>query len=357
MFIHTAREGFDPMSFFEAVPLCQGLFFRRWQERYGRRFVTLVLDDGDGVAQVSVQCFEYVLPVIGSLWTAPLGPIGSFDSDDAERAFYEELRSLCTAISPRTIALRLQKKPEFSSVRMVVAERSGGSFMQPSVEEVVSLEEGVEDVVSNFSNSVRRILRRYEQGRCEDVRFHVERSDFKQHFVVVYGLLEELARTKKFSLHAQSYYEALFEELQAHPESGFLVLGYVAGEDSPVSFMLVVYAGSEAYHLFSATSAAGYDADLPVLAHYIAIKEAKEKGMSRFNLGGVATASSSSVGDLSLFKQKFGGERIEHQASMDIVASGWRYALFRFLRTRFMLVLRRLVMRFYKMVEVELQTE
>ncbi len=357
MFIHTAREGFDPAACFDVVPLYQGLFFRRWQERYGRKVVTLVSDDSDDAVHVSVQCFEYVLPVVGSLWVAPLGPIGSFRSESAEKAFYNELRSLCTEISPKTVALRVQKEPEFSSIRMVLAERSGGSFVQPPVEEIVSLEESVEDMVGGFSKNVRRVVRRYEQGKCEGVRFHIERSDFKQYFAVVYDLLEQLARTKKFGLHSRMYYEALFEELQAHPENGLLVLGYVADEESPVSFMLVLYTGSEAYHLHSAASVAGYESDMPILTHYVAFKEAKERGMSRFNLGGITSTSQSSAGDLSVFKKKFGGEQIEHPLSMDIVVSGWRYALFRFLRLRLMLALRRLVLRFYKMVEVELQAE
>ena len=355
MFIHTPHEKFDPVAYFDMVPLYQGVFFRHWQERYGRKVVSLVLDEGgDAVARVSVQCFEYVLPVVGSLWVAPLGPLGSFDSDDAERAFYQELRSQCAAISPKTIALRVQKQPEFSSVRMVSAEQSGGSFMQPSVEEVISLEGSVEDVVSGFSRSVRKVVRRYEQGRYEDVRFHIERSDFKQHFSAVYDLLKQLARNKKLELHPRSYYEALFEELQARPENGALVLGYGAKEESPASFMLVLYTGSEAYHLFSATTAFGYASDMPVLAHYLALKEAKEKGVRRFNLGGVMSASSESIGDLSLFKKKFGGEQVEHSLSMDIVVSGWRYALFRFLRLRPLLVLRRAAVRFYRTIEVEL---
>ena len=354
MFIHTVREKFDPAVSFGIVPLYQGLLFRRWQDQYGRKVVALVAEDGDGAVQVSVQCFEYVLPVVGSLWVAPLGPIGSFGSESAERAFYKELRSLCVEISPKTIALRVQKKLEFSSMRTVSAERSGGSFVQPFVEEVISLEVEVEDIVSNFSKNTRRVVRRYEQGEYDDIRFHIEKSDFMQHFAVVYDLLEQLAHAKRFSIHSREYYEALFEALQAHPESGVLVLGYVAGDEKLASFMLVVYTGLEAYHLFSAASVVGYESDMPVLSHYIALKEAKEQGVSRFNLGGVTSTAFGSSGDLSLFKRKFGGERVEHPPSMDIVVSGWRYALFRLFRFRLALLLRRLVLRFYKAVQVEL---
>ena len=122
MFIHKASEGFDPEKHFNEVPLYQGLFFRRWQERYGRNVVALVADDSDSKVRVFVQCVEYILPIAGSVWVAALGPLGSFSSDSGEEAFYKELQSLCTEISPKTIAVRVQKKPEYSRMRMTQAE-------------------------------------------------------------------------------------------------------------------------------------------------------------------------------------------------------------------------------------------
>ena len=173
----------------------------------------------------------------------------------------------------------------------------------------------------------------------------------------MYNLFEHLARTKKFGLHPRAYYEALFEELQEHPENGTLVLGYIDTEEKPISFVLVLHVGTEAYHLYSATSAKGYEHNVPTLALYTALKEGKEHGATRYNLGGTTSMSSQSIGDFSAFKKKFGGERIEHPLSMDIVVSGWRYAIFRFLRLRTILATRRLVMRLYKMIEVELNAE
>ena len=334
MFIHKASEGFDPNDHFDEVSLYQGLFFRRWQERYGRRMVVLVADDGDGDGAVRafVQCVEYVLPVVGSVWVAALGPLGSFDSDRSEEMFYRELRSLCVEVAPKTVAVRVQKEPEYDLVKMVRAERLGGSFVQPFLEEVVSLEERMEDIVSGFSGNTRRIVRRYERGEIEDIRFYTEKTDFKKHFDVVYELLEQLARRKKFGIHSREYYVALFDTLQAYPENGMLVLGYIDGEEKPVSFVLVLHTSTEAYHLHSASSAVGYDHNMPTLTHYIALRDGKKRGAKRYNLGGTMSASPQSAGDLSVFKKKFGGEQVEHPLSMDIVVSGWRYAVFRFLR-------------------------
>ena len=357
MFIHKASEDFDPQKHFDAVPLYQGLLFRKWQERWGRQVVALVGDDGEGAVQVFAQCVEYVLPVVGSLWVAALGPLGSFDSGKTEAAFYRELRSLCTELAPKTAAVRVQKEPAYDLVRMARAERSGGSFVQPFVEEAVSLEADIEDIVSNFSGGTRRIVRRYEQGVFEGVRFHVEKTDFTKYFDSVYALFEQLAHRKKFGMYPRAYYEALFAELDARPENGTLVLGYIDGVEEPVSFVLVLHTNAEVYHLYSASSDVGYEHDLPALIQYIVLQDAKKCGARRYNLGGVVSTSSSGTRGLSTFKKKFGGERVEHPYPRDIIVSGWRYAVFRLMRLPGVSEVRRWLVRFYTSVQVELDRE
>ena len=355
MFIHKASEEFDPSEHFDTVPLYQGALFRRWQERYGRNVVSLVADNGDNKVRAFAQCVEYILPKIGSIWVAALAPLGSFDSGSSEEVFYKELRSLCVEIEPKTIAVRIQRKPEHSHIRMTQAERVGGSFVQPYIEEAVPLEEDIEDIIRNFSGNTRRIVRRYERGEIEGVRFHIEKTDFKKHFNEVYALFKQLAQRKKFGMHEQKYYELLFEELNTHPKNGTLILGYVDGEEKPVSFVLVIHTKGEAYHLYSASSSTGYEHNTPTLAHYIAIRDSKKHDAKRYNLGGTASASPRSAGDLSTFKKKFGGKRIKHPQSVDIVVSRWRYTLFRFFRLKMISGIRRLIVRLYKTVKVELE--
>ena len=355
MFIRKPNESFDPEKHFDTVPLYQGLFFRRWQERYGRAVVSLIADDTDNTTQAFVQCVEYTLPVIGSVWVAAQGPIGAFSTAAGEEAFYRELCALCTDITPKISHIRVQR--DTGSVRSVRAERCGGSFTQPFMEEVIALERDLEDIISDFAGNTRRKVRRYERGQCEDVRFHIEQSQFSKHLQAVHTLLAGLASSKKFNLHPYAYYEALFAELDARPACGVLVLGYLEGNENPVSFVLGLRTGPEVYHLYSATAAAGYEYDMPTIAHYITLKHAKEQGATTYNLGGTDSASSRSIGNLAAFKKKFGGKQITYPDSYDVVVSRRRYYLFRFLRLRWVLAVRRIIVRLYKKVEVELQAE
>ena len=350
MFIRKVDGLFDPVEHFDTVPLYQGLFFRRWQEQVGRNVVTLVAEDSDKKVRVYVQCVEYVLPVVGSVWVAALGPLGSFDSAVSEEEFYKELRSLCSEVSPAVSHIRFQKMPIFNRTHVVCAERTNGIFIQPLVEQVFSLDRGFDDITDDFSVNTNRLVRRHEEGKCDGIRIHTERKYFKNHMETVYSLLEE-SRQKKSVLYSYRCYEALFEELDAKPEYGMLTLGYIEGQEKPVSFVLTVYIDSEAYHLFSGTSSAGYEYNLPTLVFYTVLKEVKEQGIKRYRVGDTGSVLSE---DLFILQEEFGGEKVECSVLCDNVISGWRYYLFRFLRLNPVLSTRRLLTRFYRAAEVDL---
>lgn len=357
MFVYKVDDSFDPEKYFNTVPLYQGLFFKRWQERCGQNVVALVANDSENKARVYIQCVEYVLPVVGSVWVAAQGPLGSFSSTVGEEAFYRELCSLCSEISPKTSHIRFQKAPISQLVRAVRAEQAGGVFIQPFAEQVFSLERDFEDVADDFSGSTSRLVRRYEEGKCEGVQFHIEETDFRKYSEDVYSLLKESEKSvpdKKFTLHPYIYYEALFEALNENPECGMLVLGYIKGHKEPVTFVLTVYTGSEAYHLFSGTSSVGYENNMPTLALYTVLKEVKKRDVKRYKIGDTDSVSSD---DLSVLQEEFGGEEVKHTVLYDSIVSGWRYYFFRFFRLHWIRAVRHLLMRFYKAVEVELASE
>ena len=357
MFIRKVDGSLNPEKYFDTVPLYQGLFFRQWQERFGRNVLTLVMDESEKKVTVYIQCVEYVLPVVGSVWVATQGPLGSFSSVVGEESFYAELRSLCTEVSPKISHIRFQKKPISPQVRVAKAELEYGTFMQPFAEQVISLTGEFADIVDNFSVSTSRLVRQYEEGKCEGVRFQVEKEKFTEHLKVVYALFVESEKSvpsRESFLRPYAYYMSLFEELDAHPERGMLVLGYVEGQESPVSFALTVFTDSEAYHVFSGTSSDGHACDVATLVLYTVLKEAKEQGAKRYIIGDTDAVSSD---DLSVLQEEFGGKESKNTVLHDVVVSGWRYYLFRFLRLHRILAVRRLLTRLYAAIQVELTTE
>ena len=354
MFIHSPPDSFDPEEHFEDVPLHQGKFFRQWQSAYGRKTVLLSASDTGGKVRMFVQCVEYVFPLIGSVWYAARGPVGSCDSAESEAVFHRELRRVCLKQSPATSHIRLEREPAFGAVRTAYSEHDAGTFMQPPAERVVPLEGSVDDVVSGFAKRTKQIIRRYEQDHGT-IRFAAEKINFLPHLGRFHRLLEETAVVKGFSLHPLPYYESLFSCLNANPEYGTLVTGYLGKE--PVSTVLITYTAREAYHLFAGSAVSGYADNMPTLTLYHAMKEAKKQGAVRYNLGGVSVDRSGNLAALSVFKGKFGGETVVYDRPRDYTVSVWRYGLFRVMRLSFIAKFRRFAVRWYRLIARELSRE
>ena len=355
MYVHQPAEDFDPEQCFDDVPLHQSIFYRTWKQTDGHRVIALADSDESGAVRAYVQCVEHTLPMVGSVWIADRGPLGTFDTPAIEAEFYRELRRLCAGEAPAS-HLRLQRVPPNDLIRSFPSEQVPGSFTQPIAERIISLDGDLEHITASFSASTRRQIRSYERDK-NGIRLQVERVDFMSRFSDVYDIFLRTSEEKKFSLHDRSHYEALFSELVKTPERGALILGYIDSvSKKPVSAVLVVYTGSEAYHLFVGNLPEGYDRDMPTITLYAALREAKEQGLRRYNLGGVAGGASSSLDALSIFKKKFGGDVVHYDRQRDIVISFWRYGLFRFLRLPVVIDIRRLLIRWYRSAVVEVRS-
>ncbi len=354
MLIYAPPHTFDPEKHFRNVSLNQSLCFRNWKEACGHRTVSLVVSDPSGTPKVYIQCIAYRVPLTGTLWVAVRGPVGSFSDRNIEIAFYGELRRLCVEAEPRTSHIRVQYPP--SAQRTVPAEQTPGSFNQPSAEQIVQLDGDMDDIVNRFAKNTKRMVRNFERNR-QGIRFHIETTDFRTHLSAVHDLLMQAALLKGFSPHPYAYYETLFDTLTKNPEYGSLVLGYLPDDKKPVSAVLTMYTGTEAYQLISGNDVRGYNAGMPTFAMYLAIREAKKQGLRRYNLGVVSSGSYAqrSLKSQSLFKEKFGGAVVDHGHPRDIVVSMWRYWLFRFMRLYPVTVARRVAARSYRAVMVELR--
>ena len=290
MFVYSPPDTFNPEKHFKSVPFYQGVFFKRWQEANGRDVISLAVDVEGGETIAYIQCVEYVFPIVGSVWVAAQGPLGTFESIHMEEVFYTELKRVCAAASTSSSHVRIQRTPSAHHIHTISAEKYSGDIMQPFSEQSIVLDEPLDDIIVRFSNPTRDIVKRYEHDK-DLVQFVVERINFTQYLVDVYDLLVASNEAGECTLQSFKYYETLFSELQVNPEYGMLALCYIRGKKKLVSATLVLYSGGEAFHLFSCNSKESYSYDVPTLSLYTAIKESKEQRLERFNLGDIASST------------------------------------------------------------------
>jgi lipid II:glycine glycyltransferase (peptidoglycan interpeptide bridge formation enzyme) len=102
----------------------------------------------------------------------------------------------------------------------------------------------------------------------------------------------------------------------------------------------VIFYGKEAVYHYGASTDEGRHYPGAYLIQWEAIKEAKKRGMTRYNFWGVAPENNANhrFSGLSLFKRGFGGEDFEYLHAQDLIINYPRYLvnyLVEFLRKKF----------------------
>ena len=324
MLIHQPSDDFIVEDHFIKVPLHQGTIYRRWQNNYKRKVVSVVIEDNKK-AYTYIQCIGVTVPRIGTLWTATNGPLGSFSDIDICEQFYKTLTNLCCREATDTIAIRIQYTPLSRYVRTTPAEKSNSVYLQPYHEYIVDISGSMNEVISRFSKNTQRIIKN-EQVIC-----NVYKSNFLEHFSIFYNLIRATATKKNFTLHPKEYYKSLFETLEKNKELGFLVVAFDEHKN-PLATSLIICTGDQAYYLFGGSDEAGAYLNASVSVQVASMREAKARKKSAYNLGAVASPSTPHLKKLSIFKKKFGGETVIQESPKDIVVSKKRYYIFRLTR-------------------------
>ena len=339
MFIHSPTSVFDPEQFFPEVPFQQSRFYANWQEAYGREVLRLLIEDKHQKKIAYVQCVSCEFPVVGKVWYAARGPIGTFPSIKSEEVFYEELTDLCR--SKGGTFIRFQKKVTSQYVALTKAEKKPAVFMPPNTECMLPLTNSFEDTIAHFGKSMRPDARK----KNENLKHIIVTEDALDHLNTCYDLLNKSAEKGNFSLHPFSYYKALFKTIATYPNKGFIVLTTMqesSGELVYVSVNIYLHTGKECYFLFGGNDERGFPEQASMFNQIAAIEEMHRRGVKQYNMGGIADAHTPELASVTTFKMKFGCTPVEHKDTFDIPLRYFRYVLFRVLRLRVFVYIRKL---------------
>lgn len=288
-----------------------GAFLQSWewgefQQAVGRK-VERVLIEGDGGVMVA-QAVQLDLPFGWRYWMLPKGPLGSL---------------------PMTRMLKELKRGLFPPgvfVRVEPAENPGGwpvKDMHPSTSSVIDLTQGMDAIVAGMKQKTRYNIRLAEKkGVTVRIAGAEAFEDFQR-------LMEQTAVRDHFSLHPMEYYRTMLTALQGDVKA-FLAFADYDGRPLAVTLM-IDFLGQRTY-LHGASSNLHRNVMAPYLLHQELMKDAIAKGMTTYDLYGVAPVGS---GDdhpwagITRFKQGFGGETVSMPGTFEVPLSMPTYLLFR----------------------------
>ena len=177
---------------------------------------------------------------------------------------------------------------------------------------------------------------RYEIKKGIKENIKITTSTDEKDIQKFYDLQIETAKRQKFVPFS---YKFLHEQFKIFAENGNVLLYKAEFENKLLAQAFIIFYGREAVYHYGASTDEGRHYPGAYLIQWEAIKEAKNRGMTRYNFWGVAPEGNSDhrFAGLSLFKRGFGGEDFQYLPAQDLIINKPKYLLnyiVEFLRNR-----------------------
>lgn len=273
---------------------------------------------------------EHTLPIVGKYWYVPRGPIVSGDGE-RNMGHDEEVRNLIFEAKKRGVGwIRIEPESE-ATIRMIsgvtqIPIRRAPHDMQPRETLVLSISSTEEEIIGRMKSKTRYNIRLAERKGVRTFMTHEPK--YREAFI---DLVRVTAERDGITVHSREYYETMFATL---PESIWEL--FVAECDGKIlAANLIIFWGETATYLHGASSNEYREYMAPYLLQWSAIREAKRRGCTRYDLGGVriGNVKGNSWAGITRFKQGLAPdtEPVRFTGSYDIVLAPVRYGLYTFL--------------------------
>lgn len=253
-----------------------------FQEACGKEALRLSSDD------FSVNGIIHELPLVGKYLYTPRWPMGDIRNGIRTLLYEAKKRKVrWIRIEPKTEAL-LEEIKKSVSYNVVKAPHD----MQPRENFVIDITKTEEELLAAMKSKTRYNIRLAEK---HDVKVFATREEkYREAFL---ALIESTAQRQHILPHPRSYYEKYFS---VFPET--MCELWVAEYEGPASTRedgsstrggkilaanIVLFYGTTATYLHGGTSDEHRDVMAPVLLQWSQIREAKKRGYSAYDFGGV----------------------------------------------------------------------
>mgnify|MGYP001571998903 CR=1 FL=1 len=141
-----------------------------------------------------------------------------------------------------------------------------------------------------------------------------------------YKLHIKTARNQKFVPFSKSFLKAQFDIFIRNNKAILYTAKY---KNKTLAQAFVIFYGKEAVYHYGASTKEGRKYPGAYLIQWEAIKEAKKRGLTRYNLWGISPIDSNDhrFAGLSLFKRGFGGKDIAYLPAQDLIFDRPRYLI------------------------------
>jgi lipid II:glycine glycyltransferase (peptidoglycan interpeptide bridge formation enzyme) len=257
----------------------------------------------------------------GTYLTVAGGPIIDWQDEALASAAFAEMRRIGREEGCVFVRIRPQLISDVFSQQLFARQGCRNAPMYLSAELTSQLD------ISRSEEALLQQMRkttRYEIKKAVNLGVEISTSKDERLIREFYELQLETARRQKFVPFSYQFFLEQFKTFFAS-DKALLYTATFAGKVLAQAF--IIFYGHEAAYHYGASTQAGRQYPGAYLIQWEAIKEAKRRGMRRYNFWGVAPEGEKNhrFSGISVFKRGFGGEDVAYLHAQDLVLNSWKY--------------------------------
>ncbi len=255
--------------------------------------------------------------------TVPGGPLIDWRNEKSVEVFVEVIKS----IAKETHSVFVRVRPQLISDKFSkdlfkkYGFREAPMHLHAELTSQLQLDKSEDELLRGMRKTTR-----YELRKAISQGIEITRNFDRKLLEKFYKLQIETAKRQNFVPFSEKF---LINQFEIFSETNNVLLLSAFKEKNLLAQAFVIFYGKEADYHYGASTEMGRKYPGAYLLQWEAIKEAKKRGIERYNFWGVSPENELKhrFYGVSLFKRGFGGRDIEYLHAQDLVIDNLRYIL------------------------------
>ena len=281
----------------------------------------IVLDDKDKVIGVYVGQVETAKR--GTYMAIAGGPIMDWSQQDLREAVFADIREQASQHDCVFVRIRPQitDTPENNQLFADLGLKPAPMYLSVEYAGILDLTKSEEEILAGASQGLRRKIRKAQKNDIT-VSTSTDPNDIHE----FYEIQLQTAARHKFVEFSEDFLRKQFEAFAKYDE----VKLYTAklGDEILAQNFMIFYGNEAAYHYGVSTELGTKYSGAPLL-HLAAMKDARERGIKRYNFWGITAEDDTThrFYGVSQFKRSFGVTELKYLHAHDLIVKPAQYKL------------------------------
>ncbi len=300
-----------------------------WQEKLGKKISRFKIVNKDKVQTGSIQLIFMALPFGRFYLYAPYGPV----MVSGFRLQAEDLKNLLAGRFSQAMFVRIEPQDalcfEFKHPSIVKSIN-----IQPALTMVVDINKNDNELLSCMHGKTRYNIRLAQKHGVSIQSELAVTPAFGLYAKEAVDLIVQTQIRQNYRGHAREYYKQLLDFFMflENGKSALTFTIYKALYKKQIlASAIMADFGKTRVYLYGGSATILTNLKGPNLLHYVAMLDARAKGLCRYDLGGSEVSSGGERG-FTRFKQGFGGREIVFAGAYDYVTDFFGYRVYSLLR-------------------------